>query len=69
MKVNPLPSSYHPAAARARARARQRGAVLLEYLIVLAFLGVMAALALDARTTAVKRAYFMRAEELMRPVP
>jgi hypothetical protein len=43
--------------------------VLLEYLIVLALLGVLAALALDARTSGVKRAYLLRGQELMQPVP
>jgi Tfp pilus assembly protein PilE len=53
----------------AGARRRQRGAVLMEYMIVLALLGVLAALALDARTNPIKRAYLDRARELMRPVP
>lgn len=58
-----------PRLASARARRRQRGATTLEYLVVLALLGVFAALALDERTAEVKRAYLNRANELMRPVP
>jgi Tfp pilus assembly protein FimT len=69
MNASPLPSSHRHAIVRARASARRRGSVLLEYLIVLAILGVMAALALDERTTALKRAYTTRGQELMRPVP
>jgi len=69
MSPNPCDPSRRPWLKRARARNRQRGAAMLEYVLVLALLGVFAALALDERTNGVKRAYLIRAQELMRPVP
>lgn len=69
MSPNPWHPSRRPWLARARARNRQRGAAMLEYVLVLALLGVFAALALDERASGVKRVYLMRAQELMRPVP